>query len=125
MVGRFLEHSRIYYFRNGGNPEYFIGSADLMKRNLEARVEVVVPVEGKELQQELREILDVHIFNRRSAWELQPDGSYVQRQPKEGDEGRTVQEILIDLAEQRFAASPLARRKKGKKTAKGTLRKRN
>ena len=125
VVGRFLEHSRIYYFRNGGNQEYFIGSADLMKRNLEARVEVVVPVEGKELQDELREILDVHIYNRRSVWEMQPDGSYTQRRPKEGDEGRTVQEILIDLAEQRIAASPLGRRKKGKKQAKGSARKRN
>ena len=125
VVGRFLEHSRIYYFRNGGSQEYFIGSADLMKRNLEARVEVVVPVEGKELQDELREILDVHIFNRRSVWEMQPDGSYSQRRPKEGDEGRTVQEILIDLAEQRFAASPLGRRKKGKKQTKGSARKRN
>jgi polyphosphate kinase len=125
VVGRFLEHSRIYYFRNGGNEEYFIGSADLMKRNLEARVEVVVPVEGKELQKELREILDVHIYNRRSAWEMQSDGSYVQRRPKEGDENRTVQEILIDLAEQRIATSPFGRRKKGKKPGSGTARKRN
>ncbi len=124
VVGRFLEHSRIYYFRNGGNEEYFIGSADLMKRNLEARVEVVVPVEGKDLQKELREILDVHIYNRRSAWEMQPDGSYVQRRPKEGDETRTVQEILIDLAELRIASSPLGRRKKGKKPGGGP-RKRN
>ena len=125
VVGRFLEHSRIYYFRNGGNEEYFIGSADLMKRNLEERVEVVAPIEGKELQATLREILDVHIFNRRSAWDMQSDGSYIQRQPGEGEDHRTVQDILIDLAEQRIAASPLARRKKGKKQGKGSLRKRN
>ena len=125
VVGRFLEHSRIYYFRNGGNEEYFIGSADLMKRNLEERVEVVAPIEGKEMQATLREILDVHIFNRRSAWDMQSNGSYIQRQPGEGEENRTVQDILIDLAEQRIAASPLSRRKKGKKQGKGSLRKRN
>jgi polyphosphate kinase len=125
VVGRFLEHSRIYYFRNGGNDEYFIGSADLMKRNLEERVEVVAPIEGKELQDELREILNVHIFNRRSAWDMQPDGTFIQRRPEEGQDSRTVQEILIDLAEQRIATSPLARRKKGKKLGKGHLRKRN
>lgn len=125
VVGRFLEHSRIYYFRNGGTDEYFIGSADLMKRNLEERVEVVAPIEGKELQDELREILNVHIFNRRSAWDMQSDGTFIQRQPGEGQDSRTVQEILIDLAEQRIASSPLARRKKGKKLGKGPLRKRN
>ncbi len=125
VVGRFLEHSRIYYFRNCGNEEFFIGSADLMKRNLEERVEVVAPIEGKEMQATLREILDVHIFNRRSVWEMQSDGSYIQRRPGEGEDNRTVQDILIDLAEQRIAASPLARRKKGKKQGKVSLRKRN
>jgi polyphosphate kinase len=125
VVGRFLEHSRIYYFRNGGNEEYFIGSADLMKRNLEERVEVVAPIEGKEMQATLREVLDVHIFNRRSVWDMHSDGSYTQRRPREGEDSRTVQEILIDLAEQRIAASPLARRKKGKKKGKSAARKRN
>ncbi|MFV0437807.1 MAG: polyphosphate kinase 1 [Desulfopila sp.] len=116
VVGRFLEHSRIYYFRNGGNEEYFIGSADLMKRNLEARVEVVVPIEDKVLQQGLREVLDVQTSNRRSVWDMQSDGSYVQRVPKAGEEQRTVQEILIEMAEKRLAASPLAQKKKGKKS---------
>jgi polyphosphate kinase len=124
VVGRFLEHSRIFYFKNGGDEEYFIGSADLMKRNLEARVEVVTPIEDKNMQQRLREIIDVHINNRRSVWEMQSDGSYVQRKPKEGDEQRTVQEILIDLAEKRLAASPLAKKKRNKKGS-GLVRKRN
>jgi polyphosphate kinase len=53
VIGRFLEHGRIYYFRNGGDEEYLIGSADCMKRNLESRVEVVVPVEEAALRQEL------------------------------------------------------------------------
>jgi len=122
IVGRFLEHSRIFYFRNGGNEEYFIGSADLMKRNLEARVEVVVPIEDKPLQQRLREILDVQISNKRSVWDMQSDGSYVQRRPKAGEDQRTVQEILIEMAAKRLAASPLAKKKKGKK---GGARKRN
>jgi polyphosphate kinase len=124
VVGRFLEHSRIFYFRNGGEEEYFIGSADLMKRNLEARVEVVTPIDDKNLQLRLREILDVHIGNFSSAWEMQSDGSYVQRRPKAGAENRTVQEILIDLAEKRLAASPLAKKKKNRKAA-AAARKRN
>ncbi len=124
VVGRFLEHSRIFYFHNNGAEEYFIGSADLMKRNLEARVEVVTPIEDKKLQLRLREILDVQIQNKRSVWDMQSDGSYVQRKPKAGEEQRTVQEILIDLAEKRLAASPLAKKKKNKKSS-GGARKRN
>ena len=79
VVGRFLEHARIYYFRNGGAEEYFIASADAMKRNLEARVEVLCPVEHPQLMEELRAILDTQLEDQRSAWEMQPDGTYVQR----------------------------------------------
>ena len=61
IVGRFLEHGRIYYFRNGGADEYFIGSADLMKRNLESRVEVITPVEDPLLRKELRTVLDCQL----------------------------------------------------------------
>jgi polyphosphate kinase len=105
IVGRFLEHARIYYFRNGGEDEYFIGSADCMKRNLEARVETVVPVEDAECQRTLREILDVQLADRRSAWEMQPDGTYRQRVPGEADDPRGAQEILIALAQKRARAS--------------------
>ncbi|MEJ2135390.1 MAG: hypothetical protein P8X86_09110, partial [Desulfofustis sp.] len=63
IVGRFLEHARIFYFKNNGDEEYFIGSADLMKRNLESRVEVVTPIEEKNCQARLREILDTKVFN--------------------------------------------------------------
>ena len=66
IVGRFLEHSRIYYFRNGGDEEYFIASADAMKRNLEARVEILCPVEAPELTRELRLIFDLHAADRCS-----------------------------------------------------------
>jgi polyphosphate kinase len=122
IVGRFLEHARIFYFRNNGNEEYFIGSADLMKRNLESRVEVVTPIEDPECQKRLREIIDIQLSNKRSVWDMQSDGTYIKRQPEKGDDPRTVQEILIELAEQRLATSPLAPKKKLKKVSK---RKRN
>jgi polyphosphate kinase len=104
IVGRFLEHTRIYYFRNGGAEEYFIGSADCMKRNLESRVETVVPVEDPDCQRALREILEVQLNDRRSAWDMQPDGSYVQRMPAEDGEQRGAQEQLIALAQKRARA---------------------
>jgi len=77
VVGRFLEHSRIYYFRNNDDPDYYIGSADTMKRNLEHRVEVLVPVELPELQSGLRNIIDTQLSSRYSIWQMNPDGSYV------------------------------------------------
>jgi polyphosphate kinase len=104
IVGRFLEHTRIYYFANGGDEEYFIGSADCMKRNLEARVETVVPVEDPDCRAGLRQMLDVQLADRRSAWEMQPDGTYVRRHPGPGDDERGSQEILIDLAQKRARA---------------------
>lgn len=126
VVGRFLEHTRIFYFKNGGEEEYFIGSADLMKRNLESRVEVVTPVEDKSLQVRLREILDVQLQNKRSSWDMQSDGTYTQRQAGKEDDPRSVHEILIALAESRLAASPMAKKKKTKKRKRKTeARKRN
>ncbi len=101
IVGRFLEHSRIFYFQNGGEEEYFIGSADCMKRNLESRVEVVTPVQKPELQAALRQLLTVQLSNQRSVWEMQADGRYIQLQPKDKQLG--AQETLIKLANHRFA----------------------
>lgn len=98
IVSRFLEHARIYYFRNGGREEYFIGSADLMSRNLESRVEVIVPVELPSMQKELNAILETQLNDQRSAWEMQPDGSYVQRRPKPGQRARAAQEAMIEAA---------------------------
>jgi polyphosphate kinase len=112
IVGRFLEHARIYYFRNGGDEEFFIGSADLMKRNLESRVEVVTPVLDPALREELRFILDTQLDDRRSAWEMRADGSYVQRQPRDEAEAIGSQQVLIAAAEKRyFEASRLRKRK--------------
>ncbi|MEJ2514403.1 MAG: polyphosphate kinase 1 [Gammaproteobacteria bacterium] len=101
IVGRFLEHTRIYYFRNGGEEEYFIGSADCMKRNLESRVETVVPVEDPDCRAGLREMLEVQLADQRSAWDMRSDGSYVQRIPGPDDDSRGSQQVLIDLAEKR------------------------
>jgi len=111
IVGRFLEHSRILYFRNGGEDEYYIGSADMMRRNLESRVEVHVPVEDPELRQELRLILDVQLADQRSAWDMLPDGAYVQRKPPD-DSAKGAQETLIAVAERRMAAASKHREKK-------------
>ncbi len=108
IVGRFLEHARIYYFRNGGkDEEYFIGSADLMNRNLESRVEVLVPVEGAAERAELRAIFEIQLADTRAGWRMQSDGSYV----KANVDGPTSQEQLIARAEERHQlAAKVARR---------------
>ncbi|MEW6270670.1 MAG: polyphosphate kinase 1 [Thermodesulfobacteriota bacterium] len=110
IVGRFLEHSRIFHFRNGGAPEYYIGSADAMKRNLESRVEVLTPVDDPRLQKELRAILDLHLDDQRNAWEMAADGTYKQRRKPGKDTGS--HELLIQRAERRQReASRLKKRK--------------
>lgn len=78
ILGRFLEHARIFHFENGGEPEYYIGSADWRPRNLRRRVEVVAPVEDPAARARLDHILDVHLADP-AAWELRADGSYVRR----------------------------------------------
>lgn len=113
VVGRFLEHSRIYYFLNGGEEEYYIGSADCMTRNLVSRVEALTPVEPKALQAQLRTIVDMLINDQRSAWDMQPDGSYVQRDGDKDIDGAHQQ--MIKWAEGRFAEANRLRRR----TARG------
>ncbi len=76
IVGQFLEHSRVFSFGNGGRPEYYLGSSDLMPRNLDRRVEAVVPVTDSRLRQRLQHILDVSLADDVLAWELGPDGSW-------------------------------------------------
>ena len=96
IVGRFLEHARIYYFKNNGDEEYLIGSADAMQRNLESRVEVVAPVKAPKLREELRFILDTQLNDYRQAWEMRVDGTYVQRQPRNKDEEVGCHQRMID-----------------------------
>jgi polyphosphate kinase len=86
IIGRFLEHSRVFSFANGGEEEFYIGSADWMPRNLERRVEVITPVEDRALQTRLRSLLETCLDDNRQAWDLQADGSYVQRMPAAGEE---------------------------------------
>lgn len=76
IVGHFLEHSRIFCFGNGGQPEYFLGSSDLMPRNLDRRVEAVVPVTDPRLRRRLSEILEISLADDVLAWELGPDGAW-------------------------------------------------
>ena len=114
IVGRFLEHSRIYCFRNGGSEEYFIGSADAMQRNLESRVETLVPVEEKSLRRELKQIFETQLADRRSAWELQPDGRSVQRSPEPGGEVRGTHELSIAHATRREREASRLRKRKPK-----------
>lgn len=78
IVGTFLEHSRIFYFENGGNPEIYMASADWMSRNLDRRVEIMFPVEDAKLKKEVKHILDVQLADNVKAQLMQPDGSYVK-----------------------------------------------
>lgn len=101
IIGRFLEHSRIFYFHNDGAPEVFIGSADWMPRNLDRRVEAVVQVEDPTIVQDLQEILGIMLSDNRQAWELQSDGHYVQRRPEADQPEQSSQKIFMDNAQQR------------------------
>ena len=78
IVGRYLEHSRIFRFGSDDGPRYFIGSADLMPRNLDHRVEAIVPVEDPGLQRRLEEILQVNLSDDDLAWELGPDATWTK-----------------------------------------------
>ena len=98
VVGRFLEHSRIYSFLNGGKPEYYLGSADWMRRNLDSRVETIMPVSDDKVKQELAAILDVYDNDNSSAWDCMPNGNYVLRRPSKGEARRSTQEEFITLA---------------------------
>ena len=96
VIGRFLEHTRVYYFGNSGRPEVYCSSADGMERNLLHRVETVFPVEEPALIARLREDLDTYLADNCQAWVLQPDGSYIQNQPGEGEERLASQLVLLE-----------------------------
>ena len=96
-IGRFLEHARIYRFENEGDPEFFVGSADWMRRNLDRRMETIMPVTDPKLKQELEQTLQVYENDNCSAWDMQPDGKYVQRRPRQGEERRAAQEVFIKI----------------------------
>ncbi|WP_258096589.1 polyphosphate kinase 1 [Salinibacter sp. 10B] len=101
ILGRFLEHTRIYYFGNDGEEEVYIGSADWMSRNLNDRVEAIVEVKAPQHKERLLDLLDAALTDRRSAWDLKASGRYVQRVPTTPDEAMGFQEQLMAHAQHR------------------------
>jgi polyphosphate kinase len=108
VIGRLLEHSRVFYFRNGATDpldgEFYIGSADWMYRNLLARVEAVAPVEDRSLREKCWETLQVMLADRRQCCQMRPDGTYVQRMPGPGAtelEAMGSQQALMELTRRR------------------------
>jgi len=98
IIGRFLEHSRIYYFHNNGQEEIYIGSADWMRRNLDRRVEVITPIKDPDIAKDLQEILGIMLADNRQAWELQSDGTYIQRRPGDQCPATSSQTTLLNMA---------------------------
>ena len=98
IVGRFLEHSRIFYFYNNGDEQIFIGSADWMPRNLDRRVEVITPIQDTDIAKDIQEILGIMLADNRQAWELQSDGSYVLRKPSANSPEAGSQKTLMQIA---------------------------
>ncbi len=96
IIGRFLEHSRLQYFANGGHPEYYLGSADWMPRNLDRRVEAIVPIDDVQWHRRLHAVLETCLSDNRQAWELGADGVYRRRERGEGPERATQQVFMRD-----------------------------
>jgi len=122
VVGRFLEHARIYYFRNGGDEEFYIGSADLMARNLESRAEVIVSVEDDQLREQLRDYLQMQVKDGRNVWDMDSEGRYTQRRPKSKKNERGCQQALIEQAEVRRQEARKIRMRRPKPIARRTTR---
>jgi polyphosphate kinase len=108
IVGRFLEHSRLWHFANGGEEEFYIGSADWMPRNFDRRVEAVAPVDSPAAHERLRSLLATYLEDNRQAWDLDANGHWHQRQPDgvvrasherlvKNSWGRASREGLLDL----------------------------
>jgi len=116
VVGRFLEHARIYEFTNGGQPRYFLGSADWMKRNLDRRVESVAPVEDPKATRELGAILDVYDADNHSRWDCDADGVYTRRRPAPGEPRTASQEVFLEMAAaEKRSAPPRKRTRRARK----------
>jgi len=101
LIGRFLEHDRVFHFGNNGDPEIFIGSADWRERNLNERVEIIVPVLDAGLKDRIANLLHTALSDNRLAWELQSDGQWIQRTPGEGGEEINYHELLMRDATER------------------------
>jgi polyphosphate kinase len=105
IVGEFLEHSRIWMFGNGGRPEWYIGSADLMERNLDRRVEALTPVDDQEAQARLSRVIDVMLADDRRSWLLGPDGDWTRSEVVQSHEGSI--DTFAVLKEDAVAATAL------------------
>ncbi len=106
VLGRFLEHSRLFFFQAGKKTSYYLGSADLMPRNLDHRVEVVAPVEDPALQARLKNAFDTLLADNESAWELQSDGIWKRLRPKKDESSRGAQAIFMRAARPRGGRRP-------------------
>ena len=95
IIGRFLEHTRVYAFENGGEWEVYAASADLMSRNMFRRVETCFPIESKKLHDRVLNDLNCYLKDNTQAWLLRSDGTYRQAKPKDGEEPYLVQNELI------------------------------
>jgi polyphosphate kinase len=96
IIGRFLEHARIYAFANDGNQEVYASSADLMNRNMFRRVEICFPIENKKLQTRILQDLDLYLKDNTQSWLLQPDGSYRQLLKAKNEEPVQAQAMLMN-----------------------------
>ena len=101
VLGRYLEHSRVFVFEAGDESTHLIGSADLMPRNLDHRIEIVAPVESQRAQAELNTIFDTLLADNRQAWELAADGTWTRQEPKRGKRPKIAQEALMRRAQLR------------------------
>ena len=102
VLGRFLEHSRIFWFENGGSPSVWIGSADLMHRNLDRRVECLVDLPGQEQIDEVGRLLDLSFDDGTASWWLGPDGEWTRHHvDADGNPLRDLQEVLVAMKRRR------------------------
>ncbi len=106
IVGRFLEHSRLYCFHGGGDSKVYIGSADLMRRNLDWRVEVLAPIEAKELKEYILHYLEVQLNDKHQSWIMAPDGSYSP--PKAPQDEQSCHELMMATASKKLKPIPWA-----------------
>ena len=107
ILGRFLEHSRCYIFANDGNPEYYIGSADWMHRNLDARIEAITPISSPALKRYLQFVMEVYLKDNHQSWMCQPDGTYKKVIPNEGEAILASHPALMHHTKEQLSPLPM------------------
>jgi polyphosphate kinase len=95
VLGRWLEHSRLFHFQAGDEETYLLGSADLMPRNLDHRIEVLAPVRDTRLRAQLDSVLETLLRDNATAWTMQPDGSWQRERPKKSQRRRPTQTTIM------------------------------